>query len=261
MNFSTIEKALEFYRAGGIVIASGALPEASERIGRDDPKLDAIVKAIFGVTAKNIKAGVKASVQSNGAGGIAAFAASNDEAYALINKYLARDFTPSAPCQVLHRKIGMRDVYVVHGAAKNSQCLFRAIGKGELWDPWTGENAPIYAVSATSEGTRVRMPLEPYELSVIVFSPGVPEYAVEKSDLDEITLVEEKGGHMMVKGYASKAGRNSPSLRHGDKHIHLDGVASGKSCAHRNDGIMGISSLFQPWTIAGAIFGLPRSRG
>lgn len=79
----------------------------------------------------------------------------------------------------------------MHGAAKNSCCLFRAKGKVELWDPWTGENTPIYAISTTDEGTRVRMPLEPYELSVIVFSPGEPECAVERSDLDEIVSVQK----------------------------------------------------------------------
>ena len=48
---STMQKALEFHRHGGMVIAVGAVPEASERVGRDDPELDAMVREVFGVTA------------------------------------------------------------------------------------------------------------------------------------------------------------------------------------------------------------------
>ena len=44
---STLQKALEFHRAGGIVLAPGALPEASDRIGRDDPEVAAMVKELF----------------------------------------------------------------------------------------------------------------------------------------------------------------------------------------------------------------------
>ena len=44
---STLQKAVEFHRAGGIVLAVGALPEASDRIGRDDPEVAAMVKELF----------------------------------------------------------------------------------------------------------------------------------------------------------------------------------------------------------------------
>ena len=44
---STLQKALEFRRAGGIVVALGALPEASDRMGRDDPEVVSMVKEIF----------------------------------------------------------------------------------------------------------------------------------------------------------------------------------------------------------------------
>ena len=50
---STLQKALEFHRAGGIVVALGALSEASDRVGRDDPEVAAIVKEIFPDGATN----------------------------------------------------------------------------------------------------------------------------------------------------------------------------------------------------------------
>ncbi|MCX5772922.1 MAG: glycosyl hydrolase, partial [Candidatus Hydrogenedentes bacterium] len=47
VRYSTLQKALEFHRAGGIVLAVGALPEASDRVGRDDPEVAAMVKELF----------------------------------------------------------------------------------------------------------------------------------------------------------------------------------------------------------------------
>jgi len=47
IRYSSIKKALDFYRAGGMVIAMGNLPEASDRVGSDDPELNDILQEIF----------------------------------------------------------------------------------------------------------------------------------------------------------------------------------------------------------------------
>lgn len=44
---STLEKALEFHRAGGVVLAIDALPEASDRMGLNDPEVATKVKELF----------------------------------------------------------------------------------------------------------------------------------------------------------------------------------------------------------------------
>ncbi|MBN1417242.1 MAG: hypothetical protein JXP34_00610, partial [Planctomycetes bacterium] len=157
---STIEKALEFRRAGGMVIGFGALPEASDRAGRDDPVLDAMVGEIFG-----------------GGGLVARKAEEVEEA---ISKAFPRDFAvASAPAGspypwVLHRRIGPRDVYLVWNAARGSECFFRAKGDVELWDPWTGRTRRLRAVAETADGTRIRMPLEACEGQIIVFGSARP---------------------------------------------------------------------------------------
>ena len=69
VRWSTLQKAKEFWRAGGIVIAGGALAEASDRAGRDDPHLDAVVKELFGATAAEIASGGHPEPQFNQAGG------------------------------------------------------------------------------------------------------------------------------------------------------------------------------------------------
>jgi hypothetical protein len=51
VRYSTIVKALDFYRSGGIVLAVGALPEASDRIGGNDEQLQSMIREMFGTTS------------------------------------------------------------------------------------------------------------------------------------------------------------------------------------------------------------------
>ncbi len=74
IRYSTMERAHEFFRNGGIVIACGSLPEASDNNGSSDPKLDSLVRELFGVSADEMKTGKKASVQKSSSGGIGLFA-------------------------------------------------------------------------------------------------------------------------------------------------------------------------------------------
>ncbi|MCX6344670.1 MAG: glycosyl hydrolase [Armatimonadetes bacterium] len=160
---STIKKALEFKRAGGIVIALGALPEASDRAGRDDPELNAIVKETFGESASIF-----------------------DDLIKTIQTSIKRDFISTEPCYVNHRKIGKRDVYMVVGANKGSEYFFNAKGKVELWDPWTGNTTPIYQAKAIEHGTKIAMPLGPNEAQLIVFTPGEMLPDVSETNIDEV---------------------------------------------------------------------------
>jgi hypothetical protein len=151
VTFSTLQKAAAFKRAGGTVIAAGAVPLASDRLGRNDPELEALVKEIF--------PSVPPTTQ---------------EAVAAIEA-LPRDY--SGPGRVLHRKIGPRDVYVVCGAPKDSRAAFRATGTVELWDPWTGSTRPLPVLSQASGATTLALPLTQTEAQLIVFNPGIPEFS------------------------------------------------------------------------------------
>jgi len=51
---------------------------------------------------------------------------------------------------------------------------FRAKGKVELWDPWTGDTRPLRVEKETETGTQVVLPLNSYEAQIVVFSPGEP---------------------------------------------------------------------------------------
>ena len=159
---STLQKALEFHRAGGIVLAAGALPEASDRVGREDPEVAAIVKEIFpdGATAN------------------------------LLSRLPDRDY--DGPGNIQHRKIGPRDLYAIYNAPQAAVCKFRATGKVELWDPWTGETHPVPVRSQRDGITELELPLTEKEVQLIVFSPGVPEFR-KATSAPEMTRVSIDG--------------------------------------------------------------------
>jgi hypothetical protein len=179
VRFSTLQKALDFFRAGGTVIAYGCLPEASDRAGADDPELAAAVQEIFGLTATDAQAGRAASPRQSPAGGHGIFIPAD---YArvpdAVSHSIPRDFIPSgAQLYVLHRHFGDRDAYFVFNPrdeAVHADCHFRAGGKVERWDAWTGAVTPISTASLTEIGTRVAFTLEPREAQLVVFSSGSP---------------------------------------------------------------------------------------
>ena len=196
LRWSTLLKARAFYRAGGMVIALGALPEASDRAGRNDPQLDAVVRDLFGVSSDELRSGAQPVIQKNSAGGIGVAARSAGQQTMLdslsdLMHLLPRDVEAAPPVKALHRRIGERDVYMVMGAAAGSDCVFRTRGQVELWDPWTGTRRPLTDVSVTAEGTRVRMPLQRYEAQVIVFGPSETTRPVKATIEPETTDLPE----------------------------------------------------------------------
>ena len=242
VRISTLAKALDFYRSGGVVVALGALPEASERAGRDDPGLDAMVREIFGAAAGEAEVPEIARVRRNAAGGRSVWVSKPEQACAEIRRAIPADFEleggadPARPAQVLHRRIGPREIYMVMGAPKNSWCFFRARGKVELWNPWTGETIPLPVHSVSESGTRVRMPLESREAQLIVFSPEAPGPAVEETNLDEVTRVESADGGLLVEGWAMAPGVKTADVVQAGRKARVTGSAEAPRPDLRLDG-------------------------
>jgi hypothetical protein len=151
--WSSLEKADALTRAGGLVLSVGKLPFASDRAGREDGTLDALVAGTFVEKNRLAKPG---------------------DVPPVILQAFKPDVRSQKPVRSLHRRVGPRHIYMVMDATKNSIVEFRAKGRPELWDPWTGETRPLRALGETATGTKVEMPLEDYEAQVIVFSPGTP---------------------------------------------------------------------------------------
>jgi hypothetical protein len=157
--WSTLQKALEFQRGGGLVIVLGALPEASDRAGRDDAQLTALVAQLTTRVTKP------------------------EEVAAVVTKAFPRDFAVLSPTgvapDIMHRRLGPRDVFMVHNAPLDAECWFRATGKVELWDPWTGATRVLPVLAQTAGGTRLRLPMGAAEAQLVVFSPGEPLVAAD----------------------------------------------------------------------------------
>ncbi|MFT7033024.1 MAG: hypothetical protein ACJA2S_001525, partial [Cyclobacteriaceae bacterium] len=212
VRWSTLEQALKFYRNGGIVIAVESLPEASDRIGNNDPKLDAAIKEIFGASSFEMKAGTRPEKQSNKAGGIGLFVEDAGQLKNAINTLLTKHVSSNKSVRAMHRKIGKRDVYMVMGSGKDVSCDFLSKGKVEKWDPWTGKVTPIYQTSETDLGTSITLSFQDNQAQIIVFSPGEIPVKVVSTQLDEITNIEIKEGNTSVTGYTSVPGLSETTL-------------------------------------------------
>lgn len=168
VRWPSLVKANAFAEAGGLVLSAGGLPFASDRAGRDDKELDALVTATF--AEKNRLAGPA------------------DVPPAILGAFVP-DTRGEKTVRSLHRRIGPRDVYMVMDAPKGSAVEFRGKGRVELWDPWTGATRPMRVLGETATGTKVEMPLEPYEAQIVVFSPGPPVVAeAPRPDAPRATL-------------------------------------------------------------------------
>ena len=152
VRFSSIEKALAFKRAGGLVIALGCVPTCSDRIGGDDAVLNAMLEELFaesGVAADDVAVSAR------------------------LDARLERDFLPDVPdlC-VLHRSVDDLDVYYVFNRSSVRRTvapLFRATGCAQLWDAWTGETTPALGCRVIGAHQRVPLTLEPFEARLVVF--------------------------------------------------------------------------------------------
>ena len=160
LHHETLLKIRDFYRQGGIVIATGGLPQATSHVGENDPELKKILDEIF--------------ESSKGKGILEPVA---EKIPGLIAELIVPDFkTSTGKGKVLHRKIDVRDVYMVMNIDKDSEIFFRAKGKVECWDAKDGGMTDQPILRQTEEGTWIKFK-EEYNVSrLFVFSPGTPVY-------------------------------------------------------------------------------------
>ena len=149
---ATLQKArASSTRPAALVIAVGALPEASDRAGAKRSRVGRTGEGSVSVIGSQWRAGRGEHVES-----------------------VSPRFFRFAG--VLHRKVGVRDIYLVCGVPHDAECSFRARAKWKLRDPWTGQPQPLPIVAQLAQGTRLRLPLTEQESQLIVFSPGTPQF-------------------------------------------------------------------------------------
>lgn len=168
LHHETLLKIFEFYQRGGIVIATGSLPKATSKSGENNADVERILNEIF-----------KSSTKS----GKGMFEEDNKKIPELISRLIVPDFKVSTEKgKVLHRKIGVRDVYMIMNIEKGSELFFRSKGKVERWN---AKNATIVSqpiLRQTDEGSWIKFDGEYNVAQLIVFSPGIPTYENESSE-------------------------------------------------------------------------------
>ncbi len=173
VRFSSLQRALAFKRAGGIVLALGCLPTCTDRLGGDDPEMRAILEELF-----------------------AEFTLSIAAVLSTINDNLERDFIPDqANVCVLHRVIEQQDLYFVFNKSSEQKTiapLFRNSGQAEIWDAWAGTTQTARGCHQGGAYQRVPLILEPHGAQVVVFDrtqvavqlPAIQETIVERLALN-----------------------------------------------------------------------------
>jgi hypothetical protein len=130
IRYPTLEKALAFHRAGGVVIATGCLPEASDRIGANDSQLDAAVTEIFGNTQKAFGEGIEKYVrESTGFSRKASWVWTREPEgqRSIENQYFRKTFTLPGDVAKAQLRITCDNIYT---AFLNGQ----RIGRDEEWE-------------------------------------------------------------------------------------------------------------------------------
>ena len=171
VRYSTLLKARDFVRAGGLVIAFGCLPQASERSGRDDAELRNLLIDLFGSCDDSVD-----QIKSHASGGKGVFLAKGFErVLEWINTTIERDVVASDPLQVLHRELGDIDVYWINNASdqeRSSTLRFRAKGRCEIWDARSG------SMQAVCSEPTLTLPLAARQAQLVVIHRGENDHGV-----------------------------------------------------------------------------------
>lgn len=161
LHHETLLKIYEFYKKGGIVIATGELPKATTLTGEKDKRVESILHEIFsgkGILEYDIE---KIPQQ--------------------IASLITPDFkTLSGKGKVLHRRIGNQDAYMVMNIHKGEEIFFRSKGKIEYWNARNGIISEVPILKQTEQGTWIKYDAEYNESKLFIFSPGAPVYDNQK---------------------------------------------------------------------------------
>jgi hypothetical protein len=225
IRWSTLAKAQELFHNGGIVIAIGSLPEASDRAGAFDPLLNGIVRELFGFSATEIKSAENFVIQNDKSGGLGLYINDSSQLVKQINLLLPKNVQSDDKVKFMYRKAGFRDLYMVMGATKNSWVTFRSSGKAEIWDPWSGNTLPLYEVKKISGGTKVKMPMDSTSAQIIVFSPDNEKVEIVSTDLNEVASLNIVKGKPEVTGFALSGGKKLTNVSIRGEVFNLSGEA------------------------------------
>ena len=182
VRFATLVKARALVQAGGVVIAYGLLPSASDRAGRGDARIEALLLEVFGISD-----GTHSHEKINPSGGRGVFIRKGyGEVLRAINGSIVRDAVSTVePLQVLHRRFDGSDFYYMFNPSPQSvETLLRvrATGKAETWDAWIGKSEELPVDTVENGVSTVRVTLAAKESKVVVFGGRMSEDGEQRTE-------------------------------------------------------------------------------
>jgi len=189
IDVESLQKIKAFVEQGGIVIATGRLPQLTYGL-RDREKnrgeVERLVRELYGAVPE------APALHSHRCGeGVAIF--SRDEQASFLNALRWRQpdiaFREASPhVSFVHRRTAERDYYFLASTSENPQRLDATFRVGEkqpeVWDLKTGTIEPMIAFEHTKAGTRVALTLGPFESRVIAFAEIGGSPTVVDTDLN-----------------------------------------------------------------------------
>jgi hypothetical protein len=213
---STAERARDYFKAGGTVIALRRLPTISVESGRDDPALRAIWEDIFD-TQPTLES---FSLRRNSSGGRAYFVPrSVPDLIEALRDVIDLDVEvtngPTDHLYVLHKiKDGVHLFWVVNDSdeMRTNMIKLRAKGRPERWNAHTAERTPLFYQSL-GEKTVVRLSLGPWDAAYIVFDSTGPDQflRLKSTNLGEFYIASAADDEIKVHGRAIVTGIIYPS--------------------------------------------------
>lgn len=180
MHASTLDKIYEFSQRGGIVLSTDNSFKATSRRGEGDVEALSIWRSIF-----------------NGDGQSRIIPSADIPG--LIPMMLTPDFSSqSKKGRVLHRRIGVHDLYMVMDVEKGDELFFRAKGDLERWNAKDGtvERYPVLRQDDT--GTWIKVDEGESGSILFMFSPGQPLWRTGKDDSRVLVKIDSIGGEWDV---------------------------------------------------------------
>ncbi|MBP3694273.1 MAG: hypothetical protein J6J31_07550 [Thermoguttaceae bacterium] len=183
IRWDVLKKLEAFANAGGILVCLDRLPDVSDRVGANDPELNALVARLF--TDEN-------------APGIFIPNRNGPEFAQLIAEKFPQDLQSaqtSGSAKFLHRQIGEQNVYFLTGIPKDTRLTFRSVGRPELWDTMTGERKTLEVIARFPvDGemrTVLKMPVTEVEAALIVFQPDASQTAELNEKTETVSVSAE----------------------------------------------------------------------
>ena len=164
---SSLEKLVEFKRAGGKVIVLGAKPEFTDAPHTERAKIDALVAELTTGTTGTLPVALPAKPSAA-------------QLKAIADAVGTPDFRAPGNAKALHRRVGKYEVYFICDLAEMGECTFRATGTPELWNPWDGTQKVLTEFRRNADGTT----------TVKIAGDGAPKLVVFAEDTASVQQQE-----------------------------------------------------------------------